>query len=286
MTFSLDIETISGYCLTDERSAAIQLAQTEHRIALLDQGKSIKAGDRVLEIGCGQGDMTAALAEVVGRNGHITAVDPASLDYGSPFTLGQAQGHMKKSPVGSRIDFVQQDTLEFLSETNEIFDAVVLAQCIWYFSSPSLLTQTLEAIRKLPGKPRLLIAEYSLESKLIEATPHIHAVLTQAVLESFKTKSASNVQTVVSPRDITERATTSGWKLASEGTVTPGPKYLDGQWEVYAVQGKNFASQIDTVANDRQKAVVSAMIDTVNRSVQHVGIKNVRSMDVWVAVFE
>ena len=42
----------------------------------------IQPGERVLEIGCGQGDCTLVLAAAVGENGSVTAIDPASLDYG------------------------------------------------------------------------------------------------------------------------------------------------------------------------------------------------------------
>ncbi|MBQ8508498.1 MAG: hypothetical protein IJ493_01165 [Clostridia bacterium] len=46
---------------------------------------------RILEIGYGQGDTTAALAAIVGEGGFVHAVDIASPDYGSPETLGQAR---------------------------------------------------------------------------------------------------------------------------------------------------------------------------------------------------
>ncbi|MBB2480858.1 hypothetical protein H5P36_11700 [Bacillus sp. APMAM] len=45
---------------------------------------------RILEIGCGQGDTTAALADAVGVNGNVVAMDVASPDCGAPLTLGQA----------------------------------------------------------------------------------------------------------------------------------------------------------------------------------------------------
>lgn len=35
------------------------------------------------QLGCGQGDTTAVLAEAVGDEGRVTAVDPGSLDYGT-----------------------------------------------------------------------------------------------------------------------------------------------------------------------------------------------------------
>lgn len=60
----------------------VQLESAAHRAAIVSQW-DIPVGARVLEIGCGQGDTTAVLAELVGENGHVTGVDPASLDYGA-----------------------------------------------------------------------------------------------------------------------------------------------------------------------------------------------------------
>ena len=40
----------------------------------------IKKGDNVLEIGCGQGDMTAVLAACVGESGAVDAIDKAKPD--------------------------------------------------------------------------------------------------------------------------------------------------------------------------------------------------------------
>jgi ubiquinone/menaquinone biosynthesis C-methylase UbiE len=53
----------------------------EHRLELLSFW-DIKAGSRVLELGCGQGDCTIPLADAVGETGHVHAVDPGAPDYG------------------------------------------------------------------------------------------------------------------------------------------------------------------------------------------------------------
>jgi ubiquinone/menaquinone biosynthesis C-methylase UbiE len=53
----------------------------DHRIDLFQ--REIEQGASVLEVGCGQGDCTVVLANIVGDSGHVTAIDPGSLDYGS-----------------------------------------------------------------------------------------------------------------------------------------------------------------------------------------------------------
>lgn len=55
--------------------------QIEQRASLI-RTWGIKPGEKVLEIGCGQGDCTVVLATAVGDEGSVTALDPASLDYG------------------------------------------------------------------------------------------------------------------------------------------------------------------------------------------------------------
>jgi ubiquinone/menaquinone biosynthesis C-methylase UbiE len=79
--------TVAG---SDPVARAIQIVQTAYRLRLL-RNWSIGLGTRVLEIGCGQGDMTAVLAAAVGPAGRVTAVDIASPDYGD--TRDTGRGH-------------------------------------------------------------------------------------------------------------------------------------------------------------------------------------------------
>ena len=69
--------------LNDKHRDITITPQMQHRLDLI-QFWGIKEGDKVLEIGCGQGDCTLALAHTIGESGHVTALDPASLDYGEP----------------------------------------------------------------------------------------------------------------------------------------------------------------------------------------------------------
>lgn len=56
--------------------------QFEHRVNIV-KSWNILPGSRVLEIGPGQGDCTIVLATAVGESGHVDAVDPAPLSYGT-----------------------------------------------------------------------------------------------------------------------------------------------------------------------------------------------------------
>lgn len=70
--------SIARLSLHDPSHFSIQHSQTVHRLVLLQHWK-IPRGSKVLELGCGQGDCTTALASAVGDGG--IAVDPADLDY-------------------------------------------------------------------------------------------------------------------------------------------------------------------------------------------------------------
>lgn len=99
---NITAEKVASLCLT-ERSGAVsasktQIAQTAHRIEILKAwleasetaGHDTEAdiiGEQTLDIGCGQGDMTALFASVLKAQGdpnsQVIGVDPARLDYGS-----------------------------------------------------------------------------------------------------------------------------------------------------------------------------------------------------------
>ncbi|KDQ65061.1 hypothetical protein JAAARDRAFT_28724 [Jaapia argillacea MUCL 33604] len=269
-------------------SIRVQLSQTLERLLLISNW-DIAPGSTVLEVGCGQGDCTAALAEIVGPEGHVDALDPAPLDYGAPFTLFQAQSHLSASDLGPRITWINKETpthLSSLPPTSQ-YTHSILAHSLWYFSSPSSLSTTLQLLATHSG--RICLAEWSLSSANPDAQPHILAALTQASLECRKSTSESNVRTVLSPKAIKDLAGDAGLKLISEGFVTPDEGVHDGRWEVQATLSERFAKEVEEfIEDEREKGVVFALRDALELSVKRIerGVKGVRSMDVWWGVFE
>jgi hypothetical protein len=81
MTTTLDAISIARLSLHDPTHFAIQHSQTLHRQQLL-QHWNVTTGSKVLELGCGQGDCTTVLANAVGGQGSVVALDPADLNYG------------------------------------------------------------------------------------------------------------------------------------------------------------------------------------------------------------
>ncbi|CAE6443159.1 unnamed protein product [Rhizoctonia solani] len=262
--------------------------QTAHRVDLV-QTWDIPEGSRVLEIGCGQGDCTVVLASAVGDGGHVVGIDPAPLDYGAPATLGQAQSHLLRSKIGHRMAFVQANPIEFLSspENRSVFDTAVLAHCVYYMSSPTTLLNTFRALFNAPTIKKVCIAEYALSSSHIDGYPHVLAVLAQAMIEVYKDaeKSESNVRTVLGPEGVSKLAGEAGWLVSKADVITPERGLEDGGWEVSALLAYTDKDLDGLIPNERERAAVNGMKDSVSRSVNKLGgVKNVRTMDVWWAV--
>lgn len=259
--------------------------QMTQRIEVVKRWK-IRPGSRILEIGCGQGDCTLALAAAAGIEGHVVGIDPAPLNYGSPYNLGQAHEYIKAGPLGERVTFVQADPIDFLAtHPDERYDIAVLAQSSWYFSSTTQLRETLQAAGRVAK--RICVSEYALSSTNPTAAAHVLAALTQAALESHKPTSESNIRTVLSPMAFSELATKAGLHLQTQSILVPPTHMYDGSWEVSAVRNQSFVEEVETfVVNTREKAVVLALRDAVIRAWECLpkGTR-VATMDIWVAVF-
>ncbi|KAF2243136.1 S-adenosyl-L-methionine-dependent methyltransferase [Trematosphaeria pertusa] len=266
-------------------------SQTTHRVNIL-RNSGIKPGDRILEIGCGQGDCTAVLA-LLYPHSHIDAVDPAPLDYGAPETLGQAQVRIKAYEFGDRITFHQATPVDFLASVEDgRYDVAILCHCLWYFAGAEEVKRTLEAAR---GKAeRLCIAEWALKAGVKDAEAHVLAALVRAACEAHIPDSDQNIRTLLSPSGIQKLAAEAGWKMQSEASLTPGRELDDAKWEVGMLfledkaDGENlFMRRVKREINEEKvHTLLQSMLDSVKTAVDAVGGKdNVQCMDVWVGVF-
>ncbi|KAB8616633.1 hypothetical protein FH972_025968 [Carpinus fangiana] len=220
--------------------SAVQISQTEHRLNLLAAWSRTGCdynGKVIVELGCGQGDMTAVLANAVASRdtGRVVAIDPAPLDYGAPWTLAQAQDHLSASTLGRAIQWVQQDPLDYLSQSGSLdnVDYVVLAHSIFYLPSEDYLLQLLQSIASSAGKvktrPKLLLAEWGQESSTDAAQAHLQAVKMQAAFPD----PTGNVRIAPTPANIVQLAVQAGWSVEGESWVRE-PKLDDGSWEAHA----------------------------------------------------
>ncbi|MEV7510123.1 methyltransferase domain-containing protein [Streptomyces sp. NPDC091201] len=215
-----------------DHSPDSQLSQTRHRAALV-AGWNIAPGSTVLELGCGQGDMTAVLAEAVGPEGRVVAVDVAAPSYGAPVTLGESAARLTAGPLGPRIDFrfgtdVLDPSVDFPAGA---FDHVVLAHCSWYFASLGHLRDTLARVR--PWARRLCFTEWDLTPGSGDQLAHLLAVLIQGQTEAAGAHGEGNVRTPFSREGLLRLLPEAGWTADGSEPVDTG-ELQDGDWEIAA----------------------------------------------------
>lgn len=274
------IEKILSYMLLDENNRDIQKIQTQHRINLATFW-GVKPGDKILEIGCGQGDTTAVLAEMVGEAGEVVAVDIAHGDYGAPYTLAQSIAKIAASPLGARIQF-HLDT-DFLSDSivfpNQCFDKIILSHCSWYFDDKNQLAKIIEKSRHIAKT--LCYAEWDSQATHIAQLAHLHAVLIQNQYALLFNGMEGNVRTLITKNDVSILMAAAGWALKRE-QVFQEHGLQDGTWEV-AYVGSELK---EVIINDRhlgdkkQQFLLSQIEDMVSFAKQDIVPLNVFS-GVW-----
>jgi len=242
----------------------IQIIQNRHRQALIDYWK-IAESSRVLEIGCGQGDTTALLAEKVGKSGFVYAIDPASESYGSPMTLGQARSKLLNSEAGKQLMIdLDTDIFSFVFPENEsIFDYVILSHSSWYFSSSDLLYQTFRKVRKYARQ--LCFAEWDIRLNSMNQLAHYQSVMIQAQFNSMEDIPESNIRTLFTPYDIINIATKAGWDIIKDAVVDS--TYLqDGRWEVnYVLEEYFHVVQSTKKISQKMKDLLLSQIKLLNK---------------------
>ena len=232
-SFQLNEKTksfLSNYQLFEDDF--IQQVQLQHRLELVE-AFGIQKGMRILEIGCGQGDTTVAIADAVGEDGCVVAIDIASPDYGAPLTLGQATERIKKSSLGERVDFHFETELPSFESTLP-FDMAVFSHCSWYFKQPDDLLTSFKKIRELAKS--LSFAEWDLDFTCLTQRSHFCAASILALYSNF-VKNEGNIQNLFHQAHIHELLQQANFEVVKQRTVD-ATFLQDGQWE------KGFANSI------------------------------------------
>lgn len=224
----------------------IQQVQLQHRLDLVE-AFGVEKGMSILEIGCGQGDTTVALADAVGDSGKVIGIDIASRDYGAPLTLGQATDRIKSSVLGERMAFHFEMDFESF-ESSESYDLVVFSHSSWYFNNPEDLLHYFKKLRSMTKS--IAFAEWDLDFTHISQRAHFCAASILALYSNF-VKNDGNIQNLFHKEQIRELLEKAGFQNVKQGRVNA--TYLqDAQWE------KSYANSIR-----REFANVPVMIQTL-----------------------
>ena len=206
-----------------------QVRQTAYRLTLADDWE-IQAGDRVLEIGCGQGDTTAVLAHRVGPNGRVLAVDKGDPHYGAPITIGASMTHLSAGPLGSALEFrLATDITQLAVPSEPVYDVAVLAHCLWYLSNPEELMSLLQTLQHWAH--RLCITEWDLQAEGTPFNPHRIAVRIQDRIERSQQNSTANIRWAATKDQVESLLIATGWQVIQR-KVSQSSGLEDGVWEV------------------------------------------------------
>jgi ubiquinone/menaquinone biosynthesis C-methylase UbiE len=136
-----------------------ELTEQVLRLAGLQQGA------RVLDVGCGSGDVSFLLASMVGPSGTVIGVDK------SPEAISVAQ-QRAKSLGSTNVSFEVADVMEY--KPSQPFDAVVGRLILMYFPGPTLIA----ALRRLAGhvKPGGLVIFQEMEMSTGRSVPDLPLV--------------------------------------------------------------------------------------------------------------
>jgi ubiquinone/menaquinone biosynthesis C-methylase UbiE len=108
-----------------------------------------RRGDRILEIGCGTGSVTALLLE---RGAQVTAIDQA------PEMLERANARIGEARAG-QVEWLEQTASEIDKLPSDHFDAVVICLCLSDMSASERSFVLREATNRLSPGGRLVAAD-------------------------------------------------------------------------------------------------------------------------------
>lgn len=89
----------------------------------------LQAGQRVLDIGCGHGDVTRAIARLVGASGQVVGVDASQPALDQARSIAAVEGH-------APIEYVRAD-LSDLGALGAAFDCIVGRRVLMYLPDPA-----------------------------------------------------------------------------------------------------------------------------------------------------
>jgi ubiquinone/menaquinone biosynthesis C-methylase UbiE len=132
--------------------AAGLLGRRRNRMrAVVADDLQLRAGDQVLDVGCGTGRLAIVFSERVGATGSVNGIDPAAE------MIKRASSRARKSgvPVSFQVAFAQD-----LPFADGSFDAVACTLALHHVAEDDQLTAVREMYRVLKPSGRLLIAEF------------------------------------------------------------------------------------------------------------------------------
>jgi ubiquinone/menaquinone biosynthesis C-methylase UbiE len=121
-----------GYSEGEAKRLIDQGAMLEDLTGALLRRSGLSEGMRVLDIGCGVGDVSLLAARIVGKDGSVVGVDRAAPSL--EIARGRANRRAGLSGIAS-ISFIEADLTTF--EPEETFDAIIGRFVLLYIPDPA-----------------------------------------------------------------------------------------------------------------------------------------------------
>ena len=122
-----------GWHITDVEELEDAIIELKLKLA---RKIGVNAGMTVVDLGCGQGGFTAALAKIVGKRGKVLAVDVSS-EYSAEFTE-----RLEKHGVKNIVTFIQTDAVKLKDVIpDEVADVVASYRLLEELKQPNAMPQ-------------------------------------------------------------------------------------------------------------------------------------------------
>jgi SAM-dependent methyltransferase len=291
------VDLLLSSCLHEPSlDAEFYIPRFQNRLSIVDAW-SIPTGQHLLDIGCGQGESSLALALAVSSLGHITALDPAQPEYGTPFTVAESHSYILKSSLGPHISFRQSDVPSFFSTMQPAaatpYNAACLLQSLMYFPTLDSVRDLFQTLAHV-GIVKVYVAEYTFTAANEAQIPHYLAARAQALFYNYQGPHVSgvreqNVRAAPSPKAIEEAASKAGYIVSREGKISPAEKMKEGYFEARHVAGNNFRSTVLAAGlNVEQEAEILSYVPKIKdalKKLEEQDCPHGRAMDTWWAEF-
>ncbi|HEY1305765.1 MAG TPA: class I SAM-dependent methyltransferase [Vicinamibacterales bacterium] len=134
---------VMGHDDRERRRLALQASILNPFSEELLRRAGLSAGLRVLDIGCGVGELSMVAARLVGRSGRVTGID---IDEGA---LAIAAARAREQGLDHIIDFARGDICAYRTDTS--YDAVIGRHILIHTPDPRLVIGTVHSLLKSGG---------------------------------------------------------------------------------------------------------------------------------------